>query len=211
MSENNSDVSPRPNNLIYHPGRVAAWLNNKPLYPIEVVLMADGKTWLDIRIVKQTLTYLAGKGLKSVTVHAIQNEEFLSDNKNATEIKNVAQELNLAFRVIIATKETEKVVAGTEKTSKPYDKCYALPFKTYITTTGDVYPCAAFIGNQEFCYGNLYEKSFADIWNGQEREKVTAKITGEFLSNNCSAVCDGDEMNKYLHELKHPGAHANFI
>ena len=203
MSENKSEVSPHPNNLIYHPGRVAAWLKNKPIYPLEVVLVADGETWLDIRIVKQTLVYLTEKGLKSVTV---QSEESLSDNKNATEIKNAAQELKLAFRV------TEKPHYATQtETSKPYDKCYALPFRMYIAATGEVYPCAVFIGNKEFCWGNLYEKSFADIWQGKKREKVAAKFTGEFFCANCPAMCCGDEMNKYLYELKHPGTHANFI
>ena len=94
---------------------------------------------------------------------------------------------------------------------KPYEKCYALPFMSHITAEGKIFPCVAFAGIEEFIYGNLYEKSFVEIWESAHTREIMNNFSGEFLKKNCRKACRLDEMNKYLSELKNPGAHVNFI
>mgnify|MGYP002622548020 CR=1 FL=1 len=94
---------------------------------------------------------------------------------------------------------------------KPYEKCYALPFMTHISAAGEIFPCVAYVGIKEFLYGNLYEKSFVEIWESDRTREIMEKFSGEFLKKNCRKACRLDEMNKYLSELKNPGAHVNFI
>ena len=94
---------------------------------------------------------------------------------------------------------------------KPYDRCYALPFMTHISAKGEIFPCVAFVGIKDFLYGSLYEKSFVEIWESEHTRKIMEKFSGEFLKKNCRKACRLDEMNKYLYELKNPGAHVNFI
>lgn len=94
---------------------------------------------------------------------------------------------------------------------KEYDRCYALPFMTHIDAKGNVFPCVAFVGNESLCYGNIYEKPFTEIWEGSRTKQVMERFQGDFLKAKCRKACRLDEMNKYLHQLKHPSAHVNFI
>lgn len=94
---------------------------------------------------------------------------------------------------------------------KCYRKCYGLPFMTHIDAKGNVWPCVAHIGTADFCYGNIYEQTFEEIWEGQRRQKITEELNSLDINKVCREACRLDEINKYLDELKHPGEHVNFI
>lgn len=94
---------------------------------------------------------------------------------------------------------------------KCYRKCHGLPFMTHIDTRGNVWPCVAHIGTDEFCYGNIYEQTFEEIWEGQRRQEIIEKLDSLDINKVCREACRMDEMNRYLDELKHPGGHVNFI
>ena len=81
----------------------------------------------------------------------------------------------------------------------------------YLNAAGDVYSCIRILGRDELKYGNLYEKSFVDIWEGSHRQEVIHYLTNMDMDANCGKTCRMDEMNRYLQELKHPGEHVNFI
>ena len=59
---------------------------------------------------------------------------------------------------------------------KTYPRCYGLPFMTHIDAHGNVWPCVAHIGDERFRYGNLYEESFEEIWEGKKRREVNGLI-----------------------------------
>ncbi len=94
---------------------------------------------------------------------------------------------------------------------KCYKQCYGLPFMTHIDARGNVWPCVAHIGTEEFCYGNIYEQTFEEIWEGRKRREITEKLNSLDINKVCREACRLDEMNRYLNELKHPGEHINFI
>ena len=94
---------------------------------------------------------------------------------------------------------------------KNYDVCYGLPFMTHIDAAGNVWPCVAHIGVPEFLYGNIYEQTFEEIWNGERRSLVIEKLNSLDINAVCREACRLDEINKYLYELKHPSGHVNFI
>ena len=94
---------------------------------------------------------------------------------------------------------------------KCYQQCYGLPFMTHIDAKGNVWPCVAHIGTKEFCYGNIYEQTFEEIWEGTRRQEVIKKLNGLDLNKVCREACRLDEINQYLDELRHPGGHVNFI
>jgi len=95
--------------------------------------------------------------------------------------------------------------------AKDYKRCLGLPFWAYIDSCGDVYSCSAFLGKHSFCYGNIYNESFSDIINGKRRKSIIARISSRMDVKNCRLACRLDKINSYLWELKHPGAHGNFI
>lgn len=94
---------------------------------------------------------------------------------------------------------------------KCYKQCLGLPFMTHIDAKGNVWPCIAHIGAEDFCYGNVYEQTFEEIWNGNRRQEVVQKINSLDINKVCREACRLDEINKYLNELKYPGEHVNFI
>lgn len=94
---------------------------------------------------------------------------------------------------------------------KCYKQCYGLPFMTHIDAKGNVWPCIAHIGQEEFCYGNIYEHTFEEIWEGTGRQEVIQKLNGLDINKICREARRLDAVNNYLNELKHPGEHVNFI
>ena len=94
---------------------------------------------------------------------------------------------------------------------KCYKQCYGLPFMTHIDAKGNIWPCVAHIGAEELCYGNIYEQTFEEIWEGHRRQEIIQKICAFDINKMCREACRLDEINKYLDELKHPGEHVNFI
>lgn len=94
---------------------------------------------------------------------------------------------------------------------RSYRHCWALPYMVYVDARGNLWPCIVFMGKDELKYGNLYEGSFAQIWEGEHRKKINNYFMNMDLEKNCRELCRLDEMNRYLDELKHPGEHVNFI
>ncbi len=121
----------------------------------------------------------------------------------AEALKGIATE---KFQIHFRRQSMENVAQ-----EKPYDYCHALPFMTHIDAKGEVFPCIAFVGNESLRYGNLYEKAFGEIWESPHTAEIMNTFCGVFLQKKCRKACRLDEMNKYLHELKHPGEHVNFI
>ena len=116
------------------------------------------------------------------------------------------QELNDDnFRTVYRTNRMSKLKIG-----KCYTECYAMPFHTNIDAKGDVWPCCVLIGMKNMCFGNIYENSFEEIWLGEQRKRVIQRLNDMKLSE-CIPDCRLDDMNRYLHELKHPNTHVNFI
>lgn len=94
---------------------------------------------------------------------------------------------------------------------KCYRQCYGLPFMTHIDARGNVWPCVAHIGTEDFCFGNIYEQTFEKIWEGTKRQQVVQKMNALDINKVCREACRLDEINQYLNELMNPGRHVNFI
>lgn len=111
------------------------------------------------------------------------------------------------FRVIFRERAMRK-----QGQPRPYGQCLGLPFFAYIAATGDVYACSAFLGNQDFVYGNIYQESFSAIWEGGQRQEVLERVKGLDIQQ-CREMCRLDEINTYLWKLTHPELvpHINFI
>jgi cyclic pyranopterin phosphate synthase len=114
-----------------------------------------------------------------------------------------ASDFKILFRDHTMTKLTEK--------ERGYECCLGLPFWAYISSDGGVWACSAFLGKEEFLYGNLYDQTFRQIWEGPKRKKVLEMVEHELDVSQCREVCRLDEINRYLWELKHPHPHVNFI
>lgn len=95
---------------------------------------------------------------------------------------------------------------------KTYKHCYATPnFWAYLMTNGDIYSCSAYLTDDRFRLGNLYEQSFQDIWEGPKRQENFHLMRQHFDPGNCRPNCRMDAINHYLWQLANPHPHVNFI
>ena len=111
------------------------------------------------------------------------------------------------FQVIVRTHTMEKM----QRKERGYERCLALPFWSYIDSAGNVWGCSAYLGDDEFRYGNIYEHTFREIWEGERRKQHLHRVESDLDPSGCRINCRMDEVNFYLWELTHPSAHVNFI
>jgi MoaA/NifB/PqqE/SkfB family radical SAM enzyme len=98
-----------------------------------------------------------------------------------------------------------------DEAQRPYQRCQALPFWSYIDAGGEVWGCSIYLKDERFRYGNVREQGFAAIWQGELRRKSLDFVHNHLDISGCRVNCRMDEINRYLWELKHPQDHVNFI
>jgi MoaA/NifB/PqqE/SkfB family radical SAM enzyme len=123
----------------------------------------------------------------------------LSDELSSLNTKN----FSVIFRINTMKKWDEN--------ARNYARCLALPFWSYIDAGGHVWGCSVYLGDERFFYGNIYENSFKEIWEGGKRKKSLSWVENEFDSRQCRINCRMDEINCYLWRLRNPVEHINFI
>lgn len=95
---------------------------------------------------------------------------------------------------------------------KNFKHCWGLEFEAMIDADGGVYPCLQFWRDPEFCYGNLKEQSFDEIWRSDRRRQVRDKIFYEYdFVNLCRCVCKQSHVSEELQHLVDPPMHVNFL
>ena len=109
------------------------------------------------------------------------------------------------FKILFREATVQRIQGGIT-----YPECYGLPFFALIDARGNVIPCNLFYGNPEFTYGNLNKQSFAEIWKSEKRKQVLERIKQKGITE-CRKGCRLDVVNRYLHRLKNPHPHDNFI
>lgn len=94
---------------------------------------------------------------------------------------------------------------------KDYATCLSTPFFwAYISSAGDLVSCSAFLGDARFSLGNVMEKSFTAVWEGEGRRRSLEMMRGLDIAE-CRSNCRMDKINSYLWRLRHPAAHDDFI
>lgn len=111
------------------------------------------------------------------------------------------------FNVIFRSRTMKK----WDEADKPYDKCLALPFWSYIDSGGNVWGCSVYLSDNRFLYGNIYESTFEQIWHSQKRRDSMKMVEQELDARGCRVNCRMDEINRYLHRLRSPQEHDSFI
>lgn len=131
------------------------------------------------------------------------------DYSKMMDIGNDLEKLNDdKFHVVFRANTMKKYVEKKQS----YDKCHSTPFFWgYIAADGKVFGCSAYLGEDKFCYGNIYENTFQEIWESDKRKKSYEYIKNELDIKNCRVNCRMDEVNRYLWSLKNPNPHVNFI
>jgi len=130
------------------------------------------------------------------------------DYKPMLELEKELELLNDGnFNVVFRSNTMKKLETGHS-----YEKCYSTPyFWAHMMANGDLYGCSAYLQQSKFCYGNLLENSFEEVWESDKRIKSITYVKEKLDISGCRANCRMDEVNGYLWRLKHPSEHDNFI
>lgn len=197
---------------IYHAAQLKKKYNMKTVLGVQIVMIPENVD--EVVMLGRKVKELGADqfSVKSFGWAPLSSSVLKSEIDRMTYYENqndIVQELNElnddSFRAVYRTNRMSKVKRG-----KHYTECYAMPFHINIDANGDVWPCCTLIGMKNMCFGNIYENSFEEIWLGKQREQVMQQLKDMKLSE-CTPECRLDDMNRYLHELKHPNAHVNFI
>lgn len=121
----------------------------------------------------------------------------------AAELEDIRTE---GFQPILRRNTIQK----WQQKERSYARCLGLPFFSYMDAGGNIWGCSMFLNDERFLFGNVNEESFQQIWEGERRAKAMQWFQ-DFDTAGCRVNCRMDEINRYLWELKHPGAHVNFI
>lgn len=112
------------------------------------------------------------------------------------------------FKVIFRKRSMAKL----GEAERPYQRCNATPFFwAYIMADGSVYGCGAYLQDDRFNYGNINDKSFKDIWQGDKRRAAIDYVRNQLDIRECRRNCRMDDVNRYLMQLESPDPHVNFI
>lgn len=143
--------------------------------------------------------------------------QHISSETRAYESVTYAQDVALGEELAAFNSAEFSVIFRAEtmqnwdKKKISYKRCLALPFWTYVDAGGDVWGCSIFLGDERFCYGNLNENTFEEIWHSQRRREHLAMMREHWDMNACRINCRMDKVNCYLDEIANPPGHVNFI
>ena len=95
----------------------------------------------------------------------------------------------------------DDILKGAEH-SNYYKKCFGSQLQPCIGADGNVYVCPQLRGYKEYTYGNLYEKSFKEIWDDIGiREYKMYQIEEIDCFSNCTQLCKPHLSNKKIWEI----------
>ena len=185
--------------------------NSKCTIGVQMLLLPENKDEAKIlaKIVKDIgVDYLV---IKPYSQH-LSSQTTKYKDINYSKMMDIENELKIFndenFQVVFRANTMQKYI---EK-KQPYKKCHSTPFFWgYIAADGKVFGCSAYLGDDKFCYGNIYDESFENIWEGEKRKESYKYIMNELDINDCRVNCRMDEVNRYLWRLKNPENHDNFI
>jgi len=148
--------------------------------------------------------------IKPYSQHLMSESNTYSDISYEDDL-HLADELEAfntdRYSVIFRTKTMKK----WQDSEHPYQRCQALPFWSYIDSKGNVWGCSCFLGDDRFLYGNIYDNTFREIWEGDKRRRSLNWVQEKMDVAACRVNCRMDEINRYLWQLTQPPAHVNFI
>jgi MoaA/NifB/PqqE/SkfB family radical SAM enzyme len=138
--------------------------------------------------------------------------------------EDAKREATETFKVVVRY----QTMAHWDATQRGYDFCRATPhFWAYLEADGNVWGCSAYLGRTDpksgqsfgddrFCYGNVQQQPFSEIWQGEKRRLNwdyvrKSPADGGLDISECRKNCRMHSVNLYLHELANPGPHDTFI
>ncbi len=148
--------------------------------------------------------------VKPYSQHPLSKTNIYADI-SYSDCLNLADELmnynNKDFSVVFRVNAMKE----WDDAERSYKCCLALPFWSYMDAGGNIWGCSIFLGDDRFSYGNIYDNSFQEIWEGEKRSNSLEWVESKLDVSKCRVNCRMHQVNRYLWNLKNPLEHMNFI
>jgi radical SAM protein with 4Fe4S-binding SPASM domain len=106
---------------------------------------------------------------------------------------------------------TPLVIVREEPPKKDYTGCLAAGTCFWLVcANGEVYPCAQFVGKEEWCMGDIRHQTYQEIAKSQKATGVVQALR-DLDCRGCRHPCRCDAANRYLHRLLTPEPHDSFL
>lgn len=89
---------------------------------------------------------------------------------------------------------------------RTYGECRGNEVLATVGADSSVDVCCAYKGVKDWSFGNLTEKSFKEIWDGEQRRQVLARID----VTKCPPLCKAHEINKIFNYVRNFNSHREF-
>ncbi|NQU83125.1 MAG: radical SAM protein [Parcubacteria group bacterium] len=192
--------------------RIKKEQNSECVIGVQMVLVPENASEARVFAEKFKETGVNYVVIKPYSQHLFSETKKYSDvqYKDYSNLKKELSDLNDENFNCVVRLETMK---SWDEKDRSYETCNSVPFFWgYIMADGQVCGCSCFLGDKRFFYGNINEKTFPEIWEGEERKKCWEMMTKKFDISGCRQNCRMDKINKYLWALKNnPPNHVNFI
>lgn len=144
-------------------------------------------------VIKKVKETAKNPGINHVSVKALRGNGLVEDYSDSEEK--------------IRALGYEKINANLKKSYLRY-KCWTSSIHTLIDPVGDVYICCYYMDRKDdHCIGNVYEKSFSEVWGGQKHIEKLRNIDAQ----KCNVFdCRWHKYNSEMLELLRPSSHHQF-
>ena len=104
------------------------------------------------------------------------------------------------------------MISNPKTYGRNYNKCLGSQLQPCIGADGNVYVCTNHRGHKSYAYGNIFKKSFKEIWNDlKSRKCVMDQIEKKEKFSKCSQLCKPHESNKIVWAIKSNFNDSNYI
>jgi radical SAM protein with 4Fe4S-binding SPASM domain len=157
------------------------------VYPENITELEDGVKWVKDSGFEYIIIKPPAQGLNK-----IKYVEQMKLSECQAVFDRISKLSDSAFKV-----QLREDLFGKE-CRKDYKKCMGLPFMCAVDADGSVYTCNWFWGNKDFAYGNLYDSTFKEIWEGKVKKRILEKISSDEFGLGSCGECRQDAINKDL-------------
>jgi len=187
--------------------------NNDLALGIQSLLLPENAETMEslVMIAKQIgLDYVV---IKPYSQHKFSNTEIYKDI-------DYSQYLSLGERLSVHNNDEFNVVFRLNtinnwlsQQENRYCKCLATPSMWgYIMADGSVYSCSAYLLDERFRLGNIYDEDFTKIWTSDRKIANASFVANQLDISECRVNCRMDQVNRYLDTVvNETSPHFNFI
>ncbi len=174
----------------------------------QCVLLPENRKSIEVlaRLMKESgADYFSVKHFYPHRENAYQPDmSFLTENV-ILDLRQLADELSDAqFTMVV------RGIDSLDRT-RPYKECHGLPFIIYIREDGTVYACFSHQDDTRTAIGSILGDELPAIWLKQTKDAALQYINQNIDKDACQVNCRHHQINLWLHQLKNPPMHVNFI